>query len=244
MKVLRLILGKTYDTSPFHFGYHPDVNIIGASLLKHGFSCSHLGYKPEYENFLKARGAKAFFIYRDPRDQLVSQVYYMFRQSPSPARFTFKSLLMALIGDNDESPKEIGHFQDTKLRLLSPNKYISHIRRFYEIFMGWLNSDVCYCVKFEDLVGPNGGGTAEKQKREIANIARHAGIELTEQKINEIASKSFGSTWSFREGKTGSWETHFSEEAVIAFKRVAGDLLIKLGYEPDNNWESHLSKKC
>jgi hypothetical protein len=41
---------------------------------------------------------------------------------------------------------------------------------------------------------------------------------------------------TFRSGKTGEWKKHFTDEHKKIFKEVAGDLLVKLGYEKDNNW--------
>jgi hypothetical protein len=41
---------------------------------------------------------------------------------------------------------------------------------------------------------------------------------------------------TFRSGKTGEWKKHFTEEHKKIFKDVAGDLLIKLGYEKNNDW--------
>jgi hypothetical protein len=41
---------------------------------------------------------------------------------------------------------------------------------------------------------------------------------------------------TFRSGKTGGWHEYFTEEHKALFKDVAGDLLVKLGYEKDNNW--------
>jgi len=235
MQVLQLIFNQNC-TATFLPVYYPSVDLLDQYINDKYFACMHLGYKPEYEQYLKEKNAKAFFIYRDPRDQLVSQVHYMLMHSTDYGRFTFDSLLTALIGNNDASPQELNHFQDTKLTILSSQEYLSHIKRFYEIFIGWRNSEVCYSTRFEDLVGIKGGGSAELQKREIANIAKHAGIHLNEQQIIDIASKAFGGTWSFREGKIGSWRTHFKPHHVSAFKAAAGNLLIEWGYEPDNNW--------
>ena len=41
---------------------------------------------------------------------------------------------------------------------------------------------------------------------------------------------------TFRSGKTGGWKQHFTDEHKKLFKEVAGDLLVKLGYEQDNSW--------
>ena len=41
---------------------------------------------------------------------------------------------------------------------------------------------------------------------------------------------------TFRSGKTGEWKKHFTEEHKKLFKEVAGDLLVRLGYEENNGW--------
>jgi hypothetical protein len=41
---------------------------------------------------------------------------------------------------------------------------------------------------------------------------------------------------TFRSGKTGGWREHFKDENKKLFKEVAGDLLVRLGYEENNDW--------
>jgi hypothetical protein len=41
---------------------------------------------------------------------------------------------------------------------------------------------------------------------------------------------------TFRSGKTGGWREHFTDEHKKLFKEVAGDLLVRLGYERSNDW--------
>ena len=41
----------------------------------------------------------------------------------------------------------------------------------------------------------------------------------------------------YRKGQPGDWRHHFTEEHVAAFKEKFGDLVVRLGYEPDSNWE-------
>ena len=40
----------------------------------------------------------------------------------------------------------------------------------------------------------------------------------------------------YRKGQPGDWRNHFTEEHVAAFKEKFGDLVVRLGYEPDNDW--------
>jgi len=41
---------------------------------------------------------------------------------------------------------------------------------------------------------------------------------------------------TFRAGKTGGWREFFTEEHKRLFKDVAGDLLVRLRYEKNNDW--------
>ncbi len=40
----------------------------------------------------------------------------------------------------------------------------------------------------------------------------------------------------YRKGTSGDWRNHFTDEDKKTFKRLAGNLLIRLGYESDYNW--------
>jgi hypothetical protein len=41
---------------------------------------------------------------------------------------------------------------------------------------------------------------------------------------------------TFRSGKAGGWREHFTDDHKQLFKDVAGDLLVRLGYEMNNDW--------
>ncbi len=40
----------------------------------------------------------------------------------------------------------------------------------------------------------------------------------------------------YRKGVRGDWRNHLTESDQALFKSLAGDLLIRLGYEKDHNW--------
>jgi len=55
-------------------------------------------------------------------------------------------------------------------------------------------------------------------------------LDSLESSINPAKSPTF------RSGKTGEWKKYFTEEHRKIFKDVAGDLLVRLGYESNNDW--------
>ena len=95
-----------------------------------------------------------------------------------------------------------------------------------------------YVVHFENLIGPLGGGTREKQIKEIKNIGLHLGVVLSEERIQYVIDNLYGETRTFKQGQAQAWRKYFTPEVTKAFKEVPGAcrLLIDLGYEKNANW--------
>lgn len=253
-KCLRLIIQQ--NNIPF---------ILEDSLGRYWYlKTRHLKYNEEHKRkILAVPQAVKFFIFRDPRDQLVSFIFYIaksYKESPetyqaihdnhalhikkfnmgqlgiypfdcaSYAHLSLEEMLFELIFFGSPIYDSLGY------RFINKNYQTNGIKEFYDSYMPWKEvPDIC-TIRFEDLVGPHGGGSYEAQRACIHKIAHHLGIELSEQRVAYIAQRLFGNTPTFREGKIGSWRTHFNEEHKTLFKEMAGQLLIDLGYESDFNW--------
>ena len=231
-------------------------------LLKDNQFCyTHIAHTKVREQWLKKDNFTCFYMYRDPRDQLVSLVFYLYvapswRKQVHPVfnkpidQIPFNDLLMDLITDGS-----------WLYNLIASSSGIKSVEAFYRVTLPWLIMPSICVLKFEELIGPRGGGTEEMQLRSIQKIARHLGIKnIKRQKLLSIVHELFGSAAPFgaqlshgalevapnitmhrtfehfREGKIGSWKKHFTQEHKQVFKQVAGKLLIDLGYEKDLNW--------
>jgi len=91
------------------------------------------------------------------------------------------------------------------------------------------------CIRFEDLI----------HQRDAILAVMLDEVESTGYKITMPREKALSilaqairprKSHTFRTGKTGGWREHFTVEHKNLFKDVAGDLLVKLGYEKDNDW--------
>lgn len=193
-------------------------------LPRHKFWWTHLFYNAEYAQRLNRPEYACFFIYRDPRDQMVSFMFYMKQLGngwPAAMSKSYDEIIDNLI--------------DTA-SLAGINPPAGGIRALYESYLPWLNEPHVLAIRFEDIVGENGGGSDEMQRKTIRDIAHHLGITLSDEALEEITKKLFGGTRTFRKGAIGSWRRYFKEEHKKKFKAVAGQLLIDLGYETDFNW--------
>lgn len=183
---------------------------------------SHFDYDSELEDYLLDKGAlKIIFLARDPRDVVISDMYYILKR-PDHGYHTIlnrmkteKEMLIALIQGKDE---------------------IRPIDKQIHRFSGWINPRVLY-VKFEDLVGHGGGGSETLQREAIRMIYSHLDIEIDEEMLSFIASNCRSSkSQTFRKGTINNWKHQFDDDIKNEFKAVAGALLIQMGYEKDLNW--------
>jgi hypothetical protein len=173
---------------------------------------------------------KKVFIYRDPRDQIVSAAFWIKTIERVPEHeWSIDELIDALILDGSTLWSSIFLAQN-------PWIHVKDIASFYNLYLPWRFEPNVYTTTFEKLVGKEGGGDEATQIDEIIAIANYLGHVITTEEAKKISSALFGGTLTFREGKIGSWKGHFLERHKAAFKKVAGQLLIDLGYERDFNW--------
>jgi len=95
-------------------------------------------------------------------------------------------------------------------------------------------------VYYEDLL--------ERPEEEMGRLFRFLGARDDERvvrrcvernRFEEVARRQAGSedsTSFLRKGIAGDWRSVFTECDKTIYKEIAGDLLIELGYEKDNNW--------
>ena len=104
-------------------------------------------------------------------------------------------------------------------------------------YLNWLDQPSVLKIHFEDLVNDRARTLNLILDHLLARIGsdtlrtpRESIIASLEASINPSRSPTF------RSGKTGEWKKYFTAEHKKIFKDVAGELLVKLGYEKDDNW--------
>ncbi len=185
------------------------------------FISSHLTYSPIFEDEVIKKGYKFIFIYRDPRAQVVSMARWKIKFNAN-AGMSLNDTIMSLITDSvlyKTGWKDVGNIFD-----------------LYRSFMPWTLNSKFLSIRFEDLVGPNGGGDLKSQYKTVSDIANFIGAKVDKIKIKAITKDIFGGTATFNEGQIDGWKKYFTKEHKNAFKKYAGQLLIDLGYEKDLNW--------
>lgn len=232
-----------FSKTPIHWPhiYTPTIELLDicTNLTPYEHIVTHLIYRPEYERLFIKKGLKVILMIRDPRDQIISRIFYVYNNTErykGLQALSISELIEGYIGDANYT-----NFPD----LLSSHiayesapegKYISNIKQFYDAYLPWGSTSICYVMKFENLVGCKGGGNDAAQLNEIRNLASFLNLNVGELEIQNIVNKLFGKSLTFREGTISNWKKYFSDSHKAQFKKVAGQLLIDLKYETDFNW--------
>jgi hypothetical protein len=187
---------------------------------------SHLRFRPEYPTLLERRGVLPLFLIRDPRDIVVSQVQFVARTASHRQHDVFTRI---------EDPRE-----RLRLSILGDRRLgVSSIAERLDGYAGWLRSGALV-VRFEDLVGPDGGGDRDAQVNAVRSIYRFLGLGEEDRLVRSVAARVFSAqSPTFRRGLIGGWREAFDPELEALFDVTVGERMIPYGYatSPKSNDE-------
>ena len=166
-----------------------------------------------------------YFIIRDPRDMLVSHLYYATEMYTGHGMHDYYNTL-----------PDMGARLKVAIRGIQEDGLsMAGVAERYDRIRGWLNRPEILTVHFEDLILARSAtvdamlGHLEATGFQIP-VDRSIAVERVMAAIDPTTSPTF------RKGKVGDWPSVFTNEHKDLFKKETGDLLIQLGYEADNNW--------
>lgn len=194
---------------------------------------SHWNYHPRFKNIT--------YLMRDGRDVVVSFYFHATRPSKVPSNRDPEKqvrVMKQLLGPNAD-------LQDVRTNL---PKFIEYIfenpygskQNWTQHMSSWLNREGVVYVRYEDLRQDCVGTmrrvldehTRSAPDEHIAEIVNRYSMErMTGRKPGEEDTSSF-----IRKGVVGDWKNHFTRESAELFDALAGDMLIKSGYEQDREW--------
>ena len=193
------------------------------------FATGHVRWSDSLQHMLDRLGYRTILLVRDPRDIAVSLVAHIMRERH---HFLHDYYAGAFSDDGARLMAAIAGFEAPPDIPPQPS-----IGQYYAGYISWLVDDRALAVRFEDLVGRRGGGDEATQLDSIKKIARHVDRDVDDDMAYAIAERMYSSSSStFRKGQIGDWRNHFQDEHRDVFKDLAGDVLIRLGYESNSAW--------
>ncbi|MFC7533902.1 sulfotransferase domain-containing protein [Actinoplanes sp. GCM10030250] len=177
--------------------------------------------RKRFDKIEKPEKHRAFFVYRDPRDLLVSS-YFSTRNSHAPMGDVLEVRKVLL-----EKPKKEGMIY-----------LVEHLTKkgTFKAIRSWAaapESENIRLFRYEDLTG-------EHQTEQVDRLMRHCGIIIPPPELETLLSKysfskmndrkSAGSISHYRKGEPGDWKNHFDDDIAEAFDNSTGNLIELLGY--------------
>lgn len=194
------------------------------SLGPRDVASAHLFAHPAAIARLATAAFVPYFIFRDPRDVVVSHVFYVTEMEARHVHHAYYASLpdfaarlrVSILGRPD-------------LDIEFPN-----VAQRFAPYMAWLDLPQVMKIHFEDLISDGERTLDAIADRLLARVPLSASRQAIRQALESSIDPERSPT--FRSGRTGEWRRHFGAEHKDLFKSVCGDLLVKLGYEVDNNW--------
>jgi hypothetical protein len=109
------------------------------------------------------------------------------------------------------------------------------IKARFEPYLDWLDQSQVLSLQFERFIDDRDNALCQVYDHAVERgfpeiESRDVAVNILKMSINPKRSPTY------RSGKIGGWSTRFNEENKCLFKEVAGELLIRLGYEVNNDW--------
>lgn len=203
----------------------PEQALQWLDLLRPGdVASAHLFARSEAVERVCSPAFLPFFIFRDPRDVVVSHVFYV---TDMEARHVHHAYYQSL-------PDFAARLNVSILGRPDTNIEFPDIAERFTPYMGWLDEPSVLKIHFEDLIHDRVG----MLNRIVDHFLARVPLQTPREQILEALESSInpGRSPTFRSGKTGEWKKYFTEEHKKIFKDAGGDLLVRLGYEKDHDW--------
>ncbi len=194
------------------------------SLRPLDVTSAHLFASPEALQRVLTSAFVPYFIYRDPRDVVVSHVFYVTEMEKNHVHHAYYQTLPNF---DDRLKVSILGIPDSAVEF-------PDIAGRFAPYLGWIDCPEVLNIHFEDFIHDRPGTLNRIVDHFLARapltVARETILAALEASINPQKSPTF------RSGKTGEWKKYFKAEHKAIFKEIAGDLLVQLGYERDQEW--------
>ena len=186
----------------------------------------YIGAQPKFVETLTANNVATIFVYRDPRDMIVSHVFYASQMHKTHWMYTYY---------NEKLTSMEERINAAIVGVTEAGSELTPVRKRYNGYLGWLDEPSVLSLKFEKLILER-----EFALGELLDYLEGLGFNPSAERQSAIQVLDAGiapsKSGTFRKGQPGNWREYFTTDNIKIFKENTGDLLFRLGYESDNSW--------
>jgi hypothetical protein len=187
------------------------------------FIQAHLPYTQQLKSLFLSMNYKILFIIRNPRDVAISFCNHMVRDPDyNPYHDYFKKTLSS----TEERINAV-----LEGLVLPGGNVLAGLSKRLEHSVGWWQTENVCSVRYEDLIGPKGGGSEIKQIQQVQKLCMYLGIKYEQVRYKQLASNLFfPKARTFYQGTIGSHKKPFTPELEELFAEQCAVYLDRLSY--------------
>jgi Sulfotransferase domain len=191
-----------------------------AAIAPNRYILGHITWTAELAPLLTELEMAHVAIIRDPRAVVASLLSFVLdtRGMPNPhfleadfkKRSRLEQLDLILTG---------GYATEADLQ-------IQNFAQVYRAMLAWQNEPDCLLLRFEDLIGEQGGGSEQKQQQVMEKIAQHLDCPIT----SPMPTVYNTTARTFRQGKIDSWKDNLEADVLDYLTDYCLPLCDEAGY--------------
>ncbi|MFW9805317.1 MAG: hypothetical protein ACFFFK_01150, partial [Candidatus Thorarchaeota archaeon] len=85
-------------------------------------------------------------------------------------------------------------------------------------------------IKYEDLVGAQGGGEGDTQLKTLKSFLNFLEIEYNPELIDNLSNDLYGGTRTFSKGSVDSWKEELTPDQVSRLESSLSEFMTRFGY--------------
>lgn len=183
----------------------------------------HVMYSPALRPLLAGLGYRHLFILRDPRAVVVSLLDFVLNTRGMPRPHFLQADFREMSG-----PQRLAFLLDggTASRAGVTTQSFAAV---YRALLEWETDTDCTVVRFEDLVGAQGGGSLARQQAAVARIAARFGQPLAAV-AGQVSDIFDTGSRTFRAGQIDGWKDELDGESLAHLNDYCAPLCRAAGY--------------
>lgn len=188
------------------------------SRLREGeFLTAHVGHSYCFLDLVERHAVKPIVVIRDPRAVLNSFVHYVATVRSHPMSAAFRAL------DAD------ARYRRALMGGWSGKAFLEPLVHRCRGLSPWLESSGVLLVRFEDLVGQEGGGSHQAQSDVAHRLADH--LSIPADRLDTAGKELFGASSTFRSGQVTGWQDEIPQSMYAEINAELAPILDLWGYE-------------
>ncbi len=188
------------------------------------FGKAHVPFSQSAMQALDATETRAITILRDPRAVATSMIPYVL--DARNWNHYLRPFYETLTEDERVDFTILGGYANP------PGLPVKSLNAAFESVRNWDQHDGTLILKFEDLVGPQGGGTTDAQSACFQAIAAHLGVPMTDDLWAKVGEVFDPSSPTFRGGRIDGWRDRLTASQIARVEASLDPALMqRAGYD-------------